>query len=182
MIYINSKNRVTSYDAPEIIETAIHNLLMHIDEVDVGVGYDDELTRLSYEKGLNDAWELAKKIILPARPHCSNFTGSDLRNIFGVDGYDNVMSRFSASEALAKFQEYEEKQKENAELKIGDEIEIRAESSIPRMVVTQIDNQYISTVDAKGDTRCICKNTTTFVRTGRHFPQIEEILKHLKHV
>lgn len=182
MIYIDSKDTVVSYDAPEIIETAIHTLLVHMDEVDVGVGYDeDELTRPAYEQGLTDAWELAKKVVLPVRPHSRTFTAQDLNNIFGIDGYENVLSQCSASEAIAKFQKYEEEQKNaDVELKVGDEIEIRAESSIPKMVVTQIDNQYISTVDAKGDTRCICKNTTTFVKTGRHFPQIEEMLKQMK--
>ena len=137
-------------------------------------GYDE-----GYQEGLTNAWELAKKIILPVKPHCNNFTAQDLSYIFGVDGYEDVMSRFSASEVLAKFREYEEEQKK-AELKVGDEIEIHAESSIPKMVVTQIDNQYISTVDAKGDTRCICKNTNKFVKTGRHFSQIEEVLEQMK--
>lgn len=181
MIYIHAKNTVTFYEAPESIETAIHNLLMCRDDTDVGFGYDGELTRPAYEQGLTDAWELAKKIAIPTRTQHDAFTAQDLNNIFGVgSGYENVMSKFSASEAIAKVQAYEEQKKADAELKVGDEIEIRAESSIPRMVVTQIDNQYISTVDAKGDTRCFNGNTTTFVKTGRHFPQIEELLKQMK--
>ena len=138
-------------------------------------GYDE-----GYQEGFADAWDLVQKIVLPVRPHFCAFTAQDLKNIFGVDGYENVLSEFSASEALAKFREYEQK-KADAKLKVGDEIEISgASSDVPRMVITQIDNHYISTVDAKGDTRCICKNTTTFVKTGRHFSEIEELLKQMK--
>lgn len=179
MIYIDSKNTVTFYDAPEIIETAIHNLLMHIDEVDVGMGYDGALTRPAYEQGLNDGWELAKKIY--AAPSDGGYTLEQLTQIFRESSMSAIARTYTASDAIAKIKAYEEKKKADAELRVGDEIEISgASADVPRMVVTQIDNQYVSTVDAKGDTRCICKNTNTFVKTGRHFPQVEEMLKQMK--
>ena len=181
MIYIDSKNTVTFYDAPEIIETAIHNLLMRIDEVDVGVGYDGELTRPAYEQGLTDAWELAKKIAIPTRTQHDAFTAQDLNNIFGARGYENVMSKFSASEAIAKVQACEEQKKAEAEIKVGDEVyfsdknHTRVVFSIfyenakePRVLQFTESGNYV--VD----------NISDLHKTGRHFSQIEEVLKQMK--
>ena len=176
MIYIQLNNTVTFYDAPETIERAIHNLLMCRDDTDVGMGYDGALTQPAYEQGLNDAWECARKLILD-----DGLTGPDIHNIFGDSNEHHVLRTVSAPEAIAKIKEYEEKKaREEAELKVGDEIEVRSESSIPKMVVTQIDNQYVSTVDADGETRCIDKNTNRLVKTGRHFGQIEEVMWQMK--
>ena len=168
MIYIHSNNTVTFYDAPETIERAIHDLLMSTEETKVG--YAGALTQPAYEQGLNDAWECARKLI-------NNLNYDELVTIFGDGNEHYVLRAFSAPQAIAKIKEYEEK---NAEIKVGDEVEVRAESSIPKMVVTQIDNHYVSTVDANGDTRCICKDTAKPVKTGRHFAQIEEVLKQMK--
>ena len=60
-----------------------------------------------YNKGLNDAWELAKKIILPS--HMGGYTANELKNIFGKNTYMAAMSDFTPQEAFAKVKAYEEK-------------------------------------------------------------------------
>ena len=138
-------------------------------------GYDE-----GYQDGLNDAWELAKKIILPMECH-EVFTGEDLNDIFGMSGYKNVMSTFSASEALAKFQEYEEaRKKAEAEIKVGDEVIV---PNGKRCVVTGFnrgDNKWILCIDENGDCGPNYHEKTDLKKTGRHFPQIEEVLKQMK--
>ena len=134
-------------------------------------GYDD-----GYQDGLNDSWKLAKKIILPMECH-EVFTGEDLNDIFGMSGYKNVMSTFSASEALAKFQEYEEaRKKAEAEIKVGDEL---VNNCGERYVITHIvSKDYVNVVDMRGSVFYI--NPERYKKTGRHFPEIEELLKQMK--
>ena len=66
----------------------------------------------AYNKGLDDAWELARKIV--------NMTHSDKDRILGTNsscnGTINVMNDFTPQEALAKLEAYE---KAN-EIKVGD--------------------------------------------------------------
>lgn len=54
-----------------------------------------------YNSGLNDAWEAARKII--------DRTSRTI-NAFGM-GVPDIFNRYTASEAIAKIREYEEKQK-----------------------------------------------------------------------
>lgn len=70
-----------------------------------------ELSTKTYEMGLNDAWELAKKIL-------------DMKIDVAVEVFDctrlfDVMDKFNPQEALAKIEAYE---KEKSEIKVGDEV------------------------------------------------------------
>lgn len=62
-----------------------------------------------YECGLNDAWECARKMMLSDED--GGIALSDILKIFGMTQY-SAIKRFSASEAIAKIKEYEEKQKQ----------------------------------------------------------------------
>lgn len=68
----------------------------------------------TYEQGLADAWELAKKIY--------DTTHADRNKIFGMDnscnGIKNVFEMFTPQEALAKIEAYEKEK----EIKVGDEV------------------------------------------------------------
>lgn len=59
---------------------------------------------LSYEDGLNDAWKCARKII------GSPLNGYNMMKIFDEATDVSIFSKYSASEAIAKIKEYEEKQ------------------------------------------------------------------------
>ena len=56
-----------------------------------------------YEHGLNDAWECVKKIF--------DMDGDTAKELFGDFLVDHISRQFTASEAIAKIKEYEEKQK-----------------------------------------------------------------------
>ena len=72
-------------------------------------GYEDGTnSNLTYERGLNDAWECARKMMLSDED--GGIALSDIMKIFGMTQY-SAIKRFSASEAIAKIKEYEEKQK-----------------------------------------------------------------------
>ncbi len=103
MIYIHAKNTVTSFEAPDSIETDIHNLLMHIEDVGAGMGYSDAFIQHAYERGLNDAWECARKIVCDC-----NYPNNHLRQY--VTNGDTLVKFFtdnSASEAISKVNQYE---------------------------------------------------------------------------
>ena len=76
----------------------------------------------AYKKGLDEAWELAKRLIRQTSP-------DDLRRMGFGDSirHENldaiVLTNFTASEALAKLRDYEEKKNaEDEAVKVGDEV------------------------------------------------------------
>jgi hypothetical protein len=73
----------------------------------------------AYNKGLNDAWNLAKKIVLPS--HMGGYTMDEFKNIFDKNTYISAMSDFTPQEALAKVKKYEE----HNVIKVGDVIRLK---------------------------------------------------------
>lgn len=70
----------------------------------------EEVAKMEYERGLNTAWECARKLILS-----ESYGGLELyeiEKIFGDGNYPGIIRTFSASECMAKIKEYEEKQKQ----------------------------------------------------------------------
>jgi len=69
----------------------------------------------AYQQGLKDAWECARKI--GGAVHYGGLNTDTLHEIFGWDkSVLTILSTYSASEAIAKIKEYEEKQKVLKEL------------------------------------------------------------------
>ena len=58
-----------------------------------------ELSTKTYEMGLNDAWELAKKL--------ESMPLEELKKIFGVCGFYSVIKQYKIEEALVKIEAYE---------------------------------------------------------------------------
>ena len=119
----------------------------------------------AYQKGLDYAWEICGKIIEDEWWKASSYC----QVVFGTD---NPFS-MPASEALRKIREYEEKQ--NAEIKVGDEVMCGQHQTIKMVVVDtsrgiKATNGYDSWYGEKGSCH----------KTGRHFPEIEQVLKAMK--
>ena len=68
------------------------------------IGYSKYLNR-SYEDGLKDAWEAARKI--------DHMSDEDIKNVFGC-GFSAVFETISASEAIEKLKVYEQEQEDDA--------------------------------------------------------------------
>ena len=73
----------------------------------------------AYNKGLNDAWELAKKIAMEKSN--GGFDSYEIVKIFGFNDMDAIFMSYTPQEALAKLEAYE---KEQAEIKVGDVVTI----------------------------------------------------------
>lgn len=136
----------------------------------------------SYQDGLSDAWEAVKKIFLPEKN--GGYSCEELEEIFGLGSYIKVLEKYTASKALEKIREYEEKRKAEKEIKIGDEISYQYAGENTKGVVVQCIH-----ID-EGGYKVICKNgcgqiiynkgTYHIKKTGRHFPQIAEVLEQMK--
>lgn len=123
-----------------------------------------------YNRGSYDAWECARKIVETlVEPH---FESGYMVNIFRCESAITAMTNNSASEAIAKIKEYEETSKVDDEIKVGDEVEHNF-------------NQYkVVAITESGKCCCVGDVTRFFAKedlkkTGRHFDQIEEIMKQI---
>lgn len=122
---------------------------------------------IKYQQGLNDAWETAKKIA------AYSGTNKPLDEMFGMHGVFDIINKFSASEALAKINKYEQQKQE---IKVGDEVTVYGIND--SIVVVEVDGDCIDISDLHSwhswyDRKNIKK-------TGRHFPQVAELMKAMK--
>ena len=136
-----------------------------------------------YKRGLVDAWEAAKKIALDKED--GGLDTVAYCEIFGYGkGFGTILKKFSASEAIEKIRQYEQKQEE---IKVGDVVRIKSAPEV-EIWVTDIDEDgnllsglALKTVDDycdMGDTYAnmgVCK----FERTGRHY-NVPTVLEKMK--
>ena len=121
-----------------------------------------------YKQGLNDAWEAARKIVTwPDR----SLVNSDT---FDLDPGENIFTKYSASEAIAKLKAYEDKQKDSIE--VGDEV-IDRDGDIT--IVTNIHERLFDGLCNDGSTMgdLFLEDVR---KTGRHFDQIDKLLEAMR--
>lgn len=123
----------------------------------------------AYERGLNDAWDAARKINMEA--YDGGFSVSDLEKIFAINSNCAIMRTFTAKEAIAKIKAYEA---EKDEIRVGDEV--RRISDGMKYVVVDPKNEFgrVCGFSMNGIWYGECPNALR--KTGRHF-DIESILK-----
>jgi len=120
-----------------------------------------------YERGLNDAWDAARKINMEVDD--GGLSVPDLGKIFAISGNCAIMRTFTAKEAIDRIKAYEA---EKDEIHVGDEVK---GNSSP-WVVTRIYEDLLKGIDAVGDVRA--SRMESIHKTGRHF-DIEPILKEI---
>ena len=82
----------------------------------------NELAKDIYQRGLNEAWEAARKIVLSPDEGGTSLT--DIYVMFGNNGsMQRVFRSYSASEVIEKLKAFENKQKADDEIKVGDVVE-----------------------------------------------------------
>lgn len=133
--------------------------------------------RAMYQKGMKDAWECARKInCLPSSGGIENYV---LGKIFGHTSNPIIMEKFSASEAIKKIRQYEEKWEE--QIQVGDEV--KNTQTDARFIVTHM---WVNNSGEKGvsgfNYECSAFSTALELvrKTGRHFPEIAEVLQKMK--
>lgn len=125
-----------------------------------------EMKVKEYNRGLNDAWEAAKKIALMDTETSENVTG-----YFGLF---RIMDNLTASEAIAKIKEYEDKQKQTEyEIKVGYEVYNLDREN--KRIVTAIDGDKAIQLCSNG--KYTVDNIDTLHWTGREDLRIKKVLE-----
>lgn len=132
-------------------------------------------TYKTYEDGLNEAWELAREVI--SSPNSENKSFTWVReNVIGSDvALFDIIRNYSASEIIEEIKKYEE------EIKVGDEVVNKY--GWKRVVTNTHMNGEVTLMDSNGDFYVYCKAEVSDLdlkKTGRHFPQIEDVLKQMQ--
>ena len=129
-----------------------------------------------YQRGLDDAWECMKKIAFLEKPR-------DMRDFLGHTTFGGILTGYTAAEAIAKLKAYEEKQKADDKIEVGDEVEWDNDFTGDRFIVTRIYQPYgkkeqCDGIDDDGDVyRAVL--IESLVKTGRHF-DIASILEDMR--
>lgn len=127
------------------------------------------ITDKTYEQGLADAWELAKKIVLGIEE--GGFSYRQLEEIFDASDSNEVFERFTLEEALAKIEAYEKEK----EIKVGDVVHHMGGKTF---IVTYIhDDGHVSGITEEGGiySRVGIGNV---VKAGKHI-DIESLLRQI---
>ena len=125
----------------------------------------------TYEDGLNEAWELARDIV--CLPVDGGKSSEWLEITFGTARDELVLRDYSASEAI-KQAKHEEKQEE---IKVGDEV---TDDDGWEGVVTWISPNGEYLIILQKDGTSLHWEKERFKKTGRHFPEIAEVLKQMQ--
>ena len=153
-----------SYDSAKFVIDQAISILENENPSEMG----KTLIDASYERGLKDAWECAKKMF--EMPYI------ELQNIFPHISLFNPLDNVSPSEAIVKIKEYDERKKQDEEIKVGDEVVYLDRVFV---VTSIVKNEYVMGFDSNGE-HCSYHYKTKLKKTGRTFPQIVEVLKQIK--
>ena len=133
----------------------------------------EAIEKEAYQRGLNDAWEAAKKNYLP-EDHGGLLGYKTRMKVFGTDNIGWIFKNLSASEAIEKIRAYEEKKKAEQEIKVGDEVS--AEDGYAKFYATWKSDNCICGIDDIG--KCYSyKLHEIDGKTGRCNPEIAKVLK-----
>ena len=126
----------------------------------------------AYQRGLDDAWEAARKILkMPDPPYWGVFE----------EYKDDLFRKITAAEAIEKLKAYEEKQKTDNCIEIGDEVNWDGDNYIVTYRNIDINTGVIQDYDLLGYDGSVADHIKkcSFVKTGRHF-DIQKILEEMK--
>ena len=128
------------------------------------------------EQGRNEAWDAAEKLVSMGYKECNKVLGD---GVLTIETIDDIFVRCTASEAIKKIREYEQKkQKETEEIHVGDEV-VRTDNNSKIGVVTRIVSDAMWLIFPDGLQIC-ANNLKYWKKTGRTFPQISEVLEKMK--
>ena len=130
-----------------------------------------------YERGLNDAWECARKIGKVNWLTLKQI-GFEIKDKEKNPSWDVVME-YSASEAITKIKDYEEKQKQTDDkIKVGDEVDV-PQLDCKGIVIAEANKETILVLSEYMD-GLIRTEKHNVKKTGRYFSEIGEMKKKMQ--
>ena len=135
----------------------------------------DYVAQDAYQKGLNDAWECIRTL----EDIASSWKWNDF---YCSLSYHDFLNLYTASEAIEKVKAYEAKQKDENQIRIGDEVE--SNLGIKYIIYRfSPDKKTAYGLDLSDDRYPARQNVFTVSeakKTGRHFDEMETLLEMLK--
>ena len=124
-----------------------------------------EMWKEGYEKGLNDAWEVCKKIMLSEED--SGYTYLELQDIFDGDGTFSNIGTKSIQEVMNRVKAYEEKKNKIVR---GDVVKCRYANKIVRngIFLAEYSDHYLVLMREFNVPQRLNKNAYTLTKTGKH--------------
>ena len=119
-----------------------------------------------YQKGLNDAWEAARTL----------WNTPNRKEVFGHITFNTTLTTLTAQETIEKIRQYEQENEE--EIQVGDEVK-SIERGWTAVVVRISNDDSLILMDSNGAI-ADAYNKTMFVKTGRHFSEIAEVLTKMR--
>ena len=129
-----------------------------------------------YKDGLEKAWEIAKRIFIPKLAYEKAYKRHELEIIFGKDIATFEFTKMTVFEVMDKVELYEKQKAEKDKIKDGDEV--RLDDGTKGVVVFSSTDGHLNIVNAFGGIRSY--NATEVIKTGRHFPQMVEMMKEMR--
>lgn len=120
------------------------------------------------DEGLNDAWELARKITLSTSD--GGYSCDELKNIFGYRSPASIFKAFTPQEALAKVKAYEE---EHIRIRVGDVV--TGKGGTIEGIVTRVDSRIYRLFRDGSCNGPMGKEDLE--KTGEHFDSIDEFMR-----
>ena len=136
-------------------------------------GFDNApVEHKTYEQGLADAWELARKIATETKD--GGIPCDDMCVMFGTDIIPIIFEKFTFKDCLAKIEAYEKEK----EIKVGDEV-VHGEGSFQtKFTVTFFESNKVEGFDKNGNTHSFCYPNPYIKKTGKHI-DIESLLRQI---
>lgn len=129
----------------------------------------DSTADFNYNRGLNAAWEMASRLFNDVP--CGGLTIHEMSNLFKTGNPLTVLNNYSALQVAEKLRKYEEEK----EIRVGDEVAKCLGETTVTFVVCYVSDERIFGVTNDGTWDSCYKSNAR--KTGRHFPQIAEVLK-----
>lgn len=132
----------------------------------------DQVEREAYQRGLDDAWSAARKIVVSKTD--VGYSIKELSLVFGNYFIEQIFLNHTAAEAVEKIRAYEERKAQEDEIKVGDEVEFKTNDICIRYVVTKIDDsgwmcgiETYNQLDSSRKGAVICFEANKVKKTGR---------------
>ena len=165
--WVNTNIQLTPYTEPDMEK--IREEAYTEAKIDAGQEYEngyDAGHNVGYQQGLSDAWEAARKIL---QMHDLTVFGLEHDGVF--ESPLNEGQQMTPQEAIEKLKAYEQEA-----IQVGDEVLYGNAKGI--VIRPEDSTRYASVFTAIGEH--ICAENKDLTKTGRHFPEIVEVLAKMK--
>ena len=131
----------------------------------------------AYEQGMKDAWAAARRIVL--EPGFGGLIVFEVVDIFGTNSAYDVLRNFEPQEAIERLKAYDAKHQDDKAkaIEVGDEVICDCPSN-NRTIVVRANGDNITIM--RKDGACYSRTISGVEKTGRHFDEIEAVLKKLQ--